>query len=157
MLLVRNTLFENPWHVSQLKRRFYPEATAIILGLSQGLLAGDGPVRLVLLMGLGNCRRCETEPCRWWHSWEVFSFQEQHRPCPGNGRAVRTSRSASGIRGRLRGWALSRRDVAELLGNPGNLSGNGVFWRARESAAFPSSLIYDFSSAIEATFCWQDS
>lgn len=54
MLLVRNTLFENPWHVSQLKRRFYPEATAIILGLSPGLLAGDGPVRLVLLMGLGN-------------------------------------------------------------------------------------------------------
>lgn len=89
MLLVRNTLFENPWHVSQLKRRFYPEATAIILGLSPGLLAGDGPVRLVLLMGLGNCRRCETEPCRWWHSWEAFSFQEQHRPCPGNGRAVR--------------------------------------------------------------------
>lgn len=45
MLLVRNTLFENPWHVSQLKRRFYPEATAIILGLSPGLLAGDGPVQ----------------------------------------------------------------------------------------------------------------
>lgn len=154
MLLVRNTLFENPWHVSQLKRRFYPEATAIILGLSPGLLAGDGPVRLVLLMGSGELSRAGggTAGRRSPSKNNTGHALGTAARC-----AVRTSRSASGIRGRLRGWALSRCDVAELLGNPGNLSGNGVFWRARESAAFPSSLIYDFSSAIEATFCWQDS
>lgn len=47
--------------------------------------------------------------------------------------------SGKGYKGGLFGC-----DITELLGNLGNLSGNGVFWRARKSVAFPSSLIYHF-------------